>query len=138
MQLATTETGVEIGAAVTLTNMMVFFRHLMATRPAHETSGCAAVVNQLRCVLPAGCGVCGSVCADTICMLWTAAVSTQKGCNMHTHTCTHARWFAGNQIRNVSAIGGNIVTGSPISDLNPIWMAAGERVWMEDAVVPGA
>ncbi|PNW76169.1 hypothetical protein CHLRE_12g545101v5 [Chlamydomonas reinhardtii] len=35
------------------------------------------------------------------------------------------RWFAGNQIRNVSAVGGNIVTGSPISDLNPIWMAAG-------------
>lgn len=29
------------------------------------------------------------------------------------------------QIRNVSALGGNIVTGSPISDLNPIWMAAG-------------
>ncbi|GAX80308.1 hypothetical protein CEUSTIGMA_g7746.t1 [Chlamydomonas eustigma] len=37
------------------------------------------------------------------------------------------RWFAGNQIRNVSAIGGNIVTGSPISDLNPIWMASGAR-----------
>jgi hypothetical protein len=36
----------------------------------------------------------------------------------------HRRWFAGNQIRNVSALGGNIVTGSPISDLNPLWMAA--------------
>ena len=35
------------------------------------------------------------------------------------------RWFAGKQIRNVAAIGGNIVTGSPISDLNPIFMAAG-------------
>lgn len=34
------------------------------------------------------------------------------------------RWFAGSQIRNVSAIGGNIVTGSPISDLNPLWMAS--------------
>jgi xanthine dehydrogenase/oxidase len=34
------------------------------------------------------------------------------------------RWFAGNQIRNVSAVGGNIVTGSPISDLNPVWMAS--------------
>ncbi len=34
-------------------------------------------------------------------------------------------WFAGNQIRNVSAVGGNIATGSPISDLNPLWMAAG-------------
>lgn len=32
-------------------------------------------------------------------------------------------WFAGKQIRNVAAIGGNIMTGSPISDLNPIFMA---------------
>ncbi|XP_021947177.1 xanthine dehydrogenase/oxidase [Folsomia candida] len=35
------------------------------------------------------------------------------------------RWFAGKQIRNVAAIGGNIMTGSPISDLNPLFMAAG-------------
>nr|CAB3267783.1 xanthine dehydrogenase/oxidase-like [Phallusia mammillata] len=32
-------------------------------------------------------------------------------------------WFAGDQIRNVAAIGGNIMTASPISDLNPILMA---------------
>ena len=31
------------------------------------------------------------------------------------------RW----RIRNVAAIGGNIMTGSPISDLNPIFLAAG-------------
>ncbi|XP_036419585.1 xanthine dehydrogenase/oxidase isoform X2 [Colossoma macropomum] len=35
------------------------------------------------------------------------------------------RWFAGQQIRNVAAIGGNIMTASPISDLNPLFMAAG-------------
>eukprot|EP00884_Botryococcus_braunii_P020051 jgi/Botrbrau1/672/Bobra.0161s0055.1 len=35
------------------------------------------------------------------------------------------RWFAGNQIRNTASVGGNIATGSPISDLNPLWMAAG-------------
>ncbi|KAG5266149.1 hypothetical protein AALO_G00250340 [Alosa alosa] len=34
------------------------------------------------------------------------------------------RWFAGQQIRNVAAIGGNIMTASPISDLNPVFMAA--------------
>ena len=34
------------------------------------------------------------------------------------------RWFAGKQIRNVGSIGGNIITGSPISDLNPILMAS--------------
>ncbi|XP_078674888.1 xanthine dehydrogenase/oxidase-like [Branchiostoma floridae x Branchiostoma belcheri] len=35
------------------------------------------------------------------------------------------RWFAGHQIRNVGCIGGNIVTASPISDLNPIFLSAG-------------
>lgn len=32
-------------------------------------------------------------------------------------------WFASNQIRNVAAIGGNIVTASPIGDLNPMLIA---------------
>lgn len=32
-------------------------------------------------------------------------------------------WFAGTQIRNVASLVGNIITASPISDLNPILMA---------------
>ncbi|QQP50707.1 Xanthine dehydrogenase [Caligus rogercresseyi] len=35
------------------------------------------------------------------------------------------KWFASKQIRNVGSIVGNIMTGSPISDLNPILLAAG-------------
>lgn len=34
------------------------------------------------------------------------------------------RWFAGTQIRNAAAVGGNICTASPISDLNPVFIAA--------------
>ncbi|XP_047530210.1 xanthine dehydrogenase-like [Vanessa atalanta] len=37
-------------------------------------------------------------------------------------------WFAGSQIRNVASIGGNIVTASPISDLNPIFMACSANI----------
>ncbi|XP_017481952.1 PREDICTED: xanthine dehydrogenase isoform X3 [Rhagoletis zephyria] len=33
-------------------------------------------------------------------------------------------YFAGKQIRNVASLGGNIMTGSPISDMNPILTAA--------------
>lgn len=33
-------------------------------------------------------------------------------------------WFAGTQVRNVASLVGNIVTASPISDLNPILMAS--------------
>ncbi|XP_073484392.1 xanthine dehydrogenase/oxidase isoform X1 [Aquarana catesbeiana] len=38
------------------------------------------------------------------------------------------RWFAGQQIRNVAAIGGNIMTASPISDLNPVFMASSSKL----------
>ena len=34
------------------------------------------------------------------------------------------KYFAGAQIRNTASVGGNIVTGSPISDCNPIYMAS--------------
>ncbi|KAM3741142.1 hypothetical protein ACB098_08G153200 [Castanea mollissima] len=37
------------------------------------------------------------------------------------------KWFAGTQIKNVASVGGNICTASPISDLNPLWMAAGAK-----------
>ncbi|CAK6983920.1 xanthine dehydrogenase/oxidase [Scomber scombrus] len=42
------------------------------------------------------------------------------------------RWFAGQQIRNVAAVGGNIMTASPISDLNPVFMAAGCKLTLMD------
>nr|AOE46690.1 xanthine dehydrogenase [Drosophila bipectinata] len=37
-------------------------------------------------------------------------------------------YFAGKQIRNVACLGGNIMTGSPISDMNPVLSAAGARL----------
>ncbi|CAB3405985.1 unnamed protein product [Caenorhabditis bovis] len=40
-------------------------------------------------------------------------------------------WFAGIHVRNVASIAGNIATASPISDLNPIWMAANAQVVLE-------
>lgn len=40
-------------------------------------------------------------------------------------------WFAGKQIRNVAAIAGNIMTGSPISDLNPLFMAMGSVLTLQ-------
>nr|XP_057906870.1 xanthine dehydrogenase/oxidase [Doryrhamphus excisus] len=42
------------------------------------------------------------------------------------------RWFAGQQIRNVAAVGGNIMTASPISDLNPVFMAAACKLTLMD------
>lgn len=38
------------------------------------------------------------------------------------------RWFAGKQVKSVASIGGNIITASPISDLNPVFMASGTKL----------
>lgn len=38
------------------------------------------------------------------------------------------RYFAGRQIRNVASLAGNVATASPISDANPVLMAAGADV----------
>ncbi|SNX84972.1 probable xanthine dehydrogenase [Melanopsichium pennsylvanicum] len=37
-------------------------------------------------------------------------------------------YFASNQVRNVATLAGNIATASPISDLNPVWVAAGAEL----------
>ena len=47
--------------------------------------------------------------------------------------CDQLQWFAGVQIRNVATLAGNIVTGSPISDLNPVWVAMGVTFVVESA-----
>lgn len=41
-------------------------------------------------------------------------------------------WFAGKQIRNVASIGGNIMTASPISDLNPVFMSSAAKLTLRD------
>ncbi|KAL5567147.1 hypothetical protein UlMin_030311 [Ulmus minor] len=74
--------GIEIGAAVRLSDLMKVLRKVVKERAANETSSCMAFIEQLK-------------------------------------------WFAGTQIKNVASVGGNICTASPISDLNPLWMAAG-------------
>ncbi|KAE8233031.1 hypothetical protein CF326_g1933 [Tilletia indica] len=44
--------------------------------------------------------------------------------------------FASVQIRNVATPAGNLATASPISDLNPVWMAAGGSVGFIDPAAP--
>ena len=68
-------------------------RSLVKTQPAHATSACAALVNQLK-------------------------------------------YFAGNQIRNTASVGGNIVTGSPISDTCPLYMACGATFVLQGQGMP--
>lgn len=46
------------------------------------------------------------------------------------------RYFAGPPIRNAAAVSGNICTGSPISDLNPIYMAVGATFYVAGKGTP--
>ncbi|XP_045768290.1 xanthine dehydrogenase [Maniola jurtina] len=75
-----TDSGLVVGAAVTLTELENVFRKNIDMLPKYKTRTLTTIIDMLN-------------------------------------------WFAGKQIRNVAAIGGNIMTGSPISDLNPILMA---------------
>ncbi|XP_015117328.1 xanthine dehydrogenase [Diachasma alloeum] len=56
------------------------------------------------------------------------AASPEYKTRIFSEIISMAHWFAGKQIRNVGAIGGNIMTGSPISDMVPILMAAKARL----------
>lgn len=48
------------------------------------------------------------------------------------------RWFASTQIRNVACLGGNLVTASPISDMNPMLAAAGANLVLASIDASGA
>ncbi|XP_068201119.1 xanthine dehydrogenase/oxidase-like [Palaemon carinicauda] len=76
------ESGVRVGAAVTLTELQGFLMQIVNSHPPHLTKNYSALLEMLK-------------------------------------------WFAGQQIRNTASIGGNIMTSSPVSDLNPIFVAAG-------------
>ncbi|XP_027077855.1 xanthine dehydrogenase 1-like isoform X1 [Coffea eugenioides] len=88
-QLSLNDEGMEIGAAVKLSELMKVLQTVSDKRPPYETSSCRALIEQIK-------------------------------------------WFAGTQIRNAASIGGNICTASPISDLNPLWMAAGAKFRIVD------
>ncbi|KAI8526222.1 hypothetical protein RHMOL_Rhmol13G0291700 [Rhododendron molle] len=81
--------GLEIGAAVRLSELLNVLRKVTKERTCHEISSCKAFIEQIK-------------------------------------------WFAGTQIKNVASVGGNICTASPISDLNPLWMATGAKFQIID------
>jgi xanthine dehydrogenase/oxidase len=43
----------------------------------------------------------------------------------------NCKYFAGHQVRNVASLAGNICTASPISDLNPVFVALGAEFVLE-------
>lgn len=63
-----------------------------------------------------------AVCNDLFAKLGPSRASVLKAVSKQL------RYFAGRQIRNVASIAGNIATASPISDLNPVLMAANATV----------
>ncbi|XP_071534093.1 xanthine dehydrogenase/oxidase-like [Panulirus ornatus] len=79
------ESGLVIGASVTLSTLQKTLQHQVDTQPDYMTRSFSAILEMLK-------------------------------------------WFAGKQIRNAASLGGNIMTSSPISDLNPVLVAAGSSL----------
>jgi xanthine dehydrogenase/oxidase len=60
---------------------------------------------------------------ETVCQEALAKYGEARG-QIFSAMYKQLRYFAGRQIRNVGTPAGNLVTASPISDLNPVFMAA--------------
>ena len=63
---------------------------------------------------------------ETTCKSLSATLPTQSSGPIAA-VRAQLRYFAGFQVRNVASVAGNIITASPISDLNPVWMACGAK-----------
>lgn len=90
------------------------------TRPmleyvVHVDSPCHPHKYFLKAVMPR------NLCALSICSELLPAASVFM--SRHLSGCLSQGVTMDVQIRNTACLGGNICTGSPISDLNPIWMA---------------
>ncbi|KMS94882.1 hypothetical protein BVRB_014400 isoform A [Beta vulgaris subsp. vulgaris] len=59
--------------------------------------------------------------------------NTEVGIEMRLKRMQYKALVSVAQIRNVASVGGNICTASPISDLNPLWMAAGAKFQIIDS-----
>lgn len=84
-EIYVTNTGIHVGASVTLNDLDEFLKRQLKELPRYQTQIFVAISEMLQ-------------------------------------------WFAGQQIRNVASIGGNLMTSSPISDLNPILLAANSEL----------
>lgn len=73
------------------------------------------------------------VCDSLLANAYTLTLSTSLQTRTLSAALYQLRWFAGAQIRNCASLGGNIATASPISDLNPVWVAAGASVTLQSA-----
>ncbi|CAL1534993.1 unnamed protein product [Lymnaea stagnalis] len=86
--LKTEDSGLVVGASVSLSQLDQKLRQLIKMEPEYKTRVFSAIVEMLR-------------------------------------------WFASHQIRNVASVAGNIMTASPISDLNPLLLASEARVTVQ-------
>lgn len=78
-------------------------------------------------VLKSGVRVGAAVTLTELQELLTRLVQTRPShlTKNYTALLEMLKWFAGQQIRNTASIGGNIMTSSPVSDLNPVLVVAG-------------
>lgn len=65
---------------------------------------------------------------DNLRRFLVAKGETDYASQVYKAILSNSSHFASTQIRNVACIGGNIATASPISDLNPVWLALGAHI----------
>jgi xanthine dehydrogenase/oxidase len=99
------------------------YRTFINVHSVHEFNNITTIYNQITssAFLEIGCNI-------TLSNLIIGLKNLKANCEQHHLSLLDAFlsnliFFASRQIRNFATLGGNIVTGSPISDLNPILVA---------------
>ncbi|CAG2255817.1 XDH [Mytilus edulis] len=135
-QITQLDNGVKFGSSVTLTDIEDTLKTLIKKLPGNMGSRVTDnIENTLKTLIKKLPGNMGSRVTDNI--ENTLKTLIKKLPDYQTRVFQAIveilRWFAGHQIRNVAAVGGNIITASPISDLNPLFLAAGAVLEVESA-----
>lgn len=127
--------GVVFGAACTLSHMGAVLKRAVETLPPYQTEVFLAVLEQLRWF--AGLQIRNVAVSRALCWVVLRVIMNKqtymqvalKTIPVHENIPV---LYIYNAFLSFQAVGGNIMTASPISDLNPVFMAAGCKLTLMD------
>ncbi|ETN75573.1 putative xanthine dehydrogenase, small subunit [Necator americanus] len=128
--------GAYMGTGLSLTEMDNYLKDYISKLPGkswHPLQYSSCKFNKIVAIPNLYFHICNGVgkIANQRCHQLKTASFSEERCEIFKAVHKIMHWFAGKHVRNVASVAGNIVTASPISDLNPIWMASKAKIVLE-------